>query len=907
MSARRSVLKYAALALAFAMTLAQAVAAPPATINYQGTLTNASAQPVNSGAVAITFSLYTAASGGSAIYSETQAVSVTNGLFNVRIGAVSPIALPFDVPYFLGITVGGDAEMVPRQPLGSSAYAFRAFSADAVATGAVLPAGQVAGSLANATIPAANVVGGGGAGTVTNVATGAGLSGGPITASGTINLAVTNLLPTTACATNQIPKWNGSAWACGTDADTNSGGTVTSVATGAGLTGGPITGSGTIGLAATSLLPTSPCAPGQVPKWNGTDWACASDALPVGATVGSVLARGVSGIDWYRNLVLDGELYVTNFVSIDHGMLLNDTGKRVFAVSGGPDVSSVFAGADAGGALAAAWGSLRNAGFGNLALGSISAATSVENAALGATALRNATGSRNIGIGFFGGGNLTTGDDNIAIGHAGVAGESATMRLGSAQTRTFMAGIRGVTPPGGSPLPVVIDANGQLGTGAAGGGGTVTNVATGAGLTGGPITATGTINLAATNLLPTTACAMNQITKWNGSAWACAADDVGTGDITGVTVGAGLSGGATSGSAAINLAATNLLPTSACATAQVPIWTGSAWACTGDVALTGSLFFPLPTATTGVLSIGGNRYLHAYGNTSAFFGRNAGNFMMTGTDNVGIGTSALTAVTSGASNVAVGATALDSNTTGTSNVAIGASAMSANASGTESVAVGRNALAASVGATGNTGLGHSALQFNSTGTQNTAVGRNAQAFGTTGSFNTALGHGALSQVTGDSNIAIGVNSGTAITSGGNNIVIGNTGVAGESDTIRIGRISHFSTYINGIRTAEVSGGQPVYIDSQHQLGVGQTGMASVGTGAAGVNVFTITFPTAFTFPPKVLVTPRFDLFGGGEVNDTVVATVRAISTTQFKVNVYRVDIAGGSWSANLNLVWQAWR
>ena len=44
-------------------------------------------------------------------------------------------------------------------------------------------------------------------------------------------------------------------------------------------------------------------------------------------------------------------------------------------------------------------------------------------------------------------------------------------------------------------------------------GGTVTSIATGAGLTGGPISTSGTINLTANQLLPTTACAANQIAK----------------------------------------------------------------------------------------------------------------------------------------------------------------------------------------------------------------------------------------------------------------------------------------------------------------------------------------------------------------------------------------------------------
>jgi hypothetical protein len=109
---------------------------------------------------------------------------------------------------------------------------------------------------------------------VTAVATGPGLTGGPITSTGIVGLATTQLLPTTACATNQIIKWNGTAWACASEAIA-SGGTVSSVATGPGLTGGPITGSGTINLAATQLLPTIACTTDQIAKWSGTAWVCA--------------------------------------------------------------------------------------------------------------------------------------------------------------------------------------------------------------------------------------------------------------------------------------------------------------------------------------------------------------------------------------------------------------------------------------------------------------------------------------------------------------------------------------------------------------------------------------------------------------------------------------------------------
>ena len=76
------------------------------------------------------------------------------------------------------------------------------------------------------------------------------LAGGAVTsaviADGTVALAD---LGQNGCTPGQILKWNGAAWACAADVDTNSGGAVTSVATGAGLTGGPITATGTVAVA----------------------------------------------------------------------------------------------------------------------------------------------------------------------------------------------------------------------------------------------------------------------------------------------------------------------------------------------------------------------------------------------------------------------------------------------------------------------------------------------------------------------------------------------------------------------------------------------------------------------------------------------------------------------------------
>jgi hypothetical protein len=82
-------------------------------------------------------------------------------------------------------------------------------------------------------------------GTITGVTTtsGSGLMGGGN--SGTLNLSLIN-----TCSSGQVLSWNGSAWACKTVSGT---GTVTSVGSGLGLTGGPITTSGTLSIDTTAV------------------------------------------------------------------------------------------------------------------------------------------------------------------------------------------------------------------------------------------------------------------------------------------------------------------------------------------------------------------------------------------------------------------------------------------------------------------------------------------------------------------------------------------------------------------------------------------------------------------------------------------------------------------------------
>ena len=87
------------------------------------------------------------------------------------------------------------------------------------------------------------------------------------------------------------------------------------------------------------------------------------------------------------------------------------------------------------------------------------------NTAVGEAALvSNTSGSNNIALGHSAGIDITMGDRNIDIGNTGEGGDTNTIRIGSIQTRTFIAGIRGVTTGNNNAVPVLIDSDGQLGT-----------------------------------------------------------------------------------------------------------------------------------------------------------------------------------------------------------------------------------------------------------------------------------------------------------------------------------------------------------------------------------------------------------------------------------------------------------
>ncbi len=113
------------------------VLAQSPTINYQGKLTTNAGVAVPNGTYEMEFSLYTVASTGSPIWTETldgtNEVTVTNGLFSVMLGSTTSFAsagVDFTQTLYLGVSIEADAEMSPRKILGTVPAAFEAQNAE---------------------------------------------------------------------------------------------------------------------------------------------------------------------------------------------------------------------------------------------------------------------------------------------------------------------------------------------------------------------------------------------------------------------------------------------------------------------------------------------------------------------------------------------------------------------------------------------------------------------------------------------------------------------------------------------------------------------------------------------------------------------------------------------------------
>ena len=104
---------------------------------------------------------------------------------------------------------------------------------------------------------------------------------------------------------------------------------------------------------------------------------------------------------------------------------------------------------------------------------------------------------------------------------------------------------------------------------------------------------------------------------------------------------------------------------------------------------------------------------------------------------------------------------------------------------------------------------------------NNITGALAPSLNTNGDYNTADGVDALcANRTGSHNIALGFQAGSNLTTGNHNIGIGNSGVAGDANSIRIGtQGTQIRTFVAGIYPIPVPYGTNVIVNSNGQLGV----------------------------------------------------------------------------------------
>lgn len=183
-------------------------AAVPGKMSYEGRLTDFSGNPITAAKV-VEFKIYDADTAGDLIWGpESYNITPDNqGVFSVLLGGISPITpAVFSGPArYLEISIAGET-ISPRTQIVSVGYSFMSALAQSVEDGSITRSKVASGQFVKQIVAGSGMTvsgdeGGGcgivtltatgtGAGTVTQVDTGVGLAGGPITTTGTISVDV---------------------------------------------------------------------------------------------------------------------------------------------------------------------------------------------------------------------------------------------------------------------------------------------------------------------------------------------------------------------------------------------------------------------------------------------------------------------------------------------------------------------------------------------------------------------------------------------------------------------------------------------------------------------------------------------------------------------------------------------
>ncbi|MBC7947758.1 MAG: hypothetical protein H7Y42_07750 [Chitinophagaceae bacterium] len=247
------------------------------------------------------------------------------------------------------------------------------------------------------------------------------------------------------------------------------------------------------------------------------------------------------------------------------------------------------------------------------------------------------------------------------------------------------------------------------------------------------------------------------------------------GGVTNVATGLGLSGGPITSTGTIIADTTYLVTKSTSQTISGAKVFSSDINTTGKYLVRGTQVIYIPSGYTNVMYVGnGGASLAAGAGYNYYAGTDAGLSNTTGSSNTGVGSRAARGMTTGIGNVSVGEASMYAATTANYNTAVGGGALQLITSAQYNTAVGNNALYNST-ASSNNAMGYYALFSNSTGTENTGFSQQTMYYNQTGSGNTGIGFQAMFGASGQSysnNTAIGDQAGFTVTTGSNNTLIG---------------------------------------------------------------------------------------------------------------------------------------